>query len=62
MTDAQTDPWSEGYRAGLNGATYAENPHEGGPGATAWAFGCSEGWRERNRLAFCRIVKRIARA
>jgi hypothetical protein len=45
-----SDPWTEGYRAALDGATYDNNPHHE-PQATAWAFGCSEGMKERNRLA-----------
>lgn len=49
------DPWSEGYRAAINGATYDDNPHSE-PNATAWAFGCSEGMKERNRRAISAIV------
>jgi len=52
--------WSEGFRAGLNGATYDDNPHQE-PAATAWAFGCSEGMKERNRLAFRSIIAGIAK-
>lgn len=47
--------WDEGYRAGLNGSGYDDNPHTE-PKATAWAFGCSEGMKERNRQALRAIV------
>lgn len=49
------DYWTEGYRAGLSGKHYADNPYEGGHGATAWAFGCSQGISDRNTEAFERI-------
>ena len=52
-------PWDSGYRAGLEGLTYADNPIEGENGATAWAFGCSEGMKERNRLALGGLLKAI---
>jgi len=57
---ARPDFWSLGYRAGLAGRVYADNPFEGKAGATAWAFGCSEGMKERNRRAFTGILSRIA--
>ena len=50
------DYWTEGYRAGLSGKHYADNPYEGGYGATAWAFGCSQGISDRNIEAFERIL------
>lgn len=53
------DPWEQGYRAGLAGICYADNPLEGKPGATAWAFGCGEGWRERNSRAFREIINAL---
>ena len=56
------DHWTEGYRAALNGATYADNPYEGKPGATPWAFGCSEGMKERNRCALAGIMAQTEEA
>ena len=53
---SKPDYWTEGYRAAMNGATYADNPHEGKAGATAWAFGCAQGMRDRNAAAFGRIL------
>ena len=53
------DHWSEGYHAGIAGLTYVDNPHENGKGGTAWAFGCSEGMKERNRVAFRAIIKEL---
>lgn len=55
---ATQDPWTQGYRAARDhGATYSDNPLEGQKGASAWAFGCSEGMRARNAAAFDGIVK-----
>ena len=48
--------WGAGYRAGRAGAEYSDNPLTEAEGATAWAFGCSEGWRDRNRSAFDNIM------
>lgn len=53
------DYWTEGYRAALNGATYSDNPHEGQNGATAWAFGCGQGMKDRNKEAFRRILSAL---
>lgn len=53
------DPWNQGYQAGLAGIGYAANPLEGTPGAAAWAFGCGEGWKERNRRAFREIINAL---
>ena len=55
-----TDFWGEGYHAGMNGATYGENPYEGKQGAAAWAFGCSEGMKDRNKTALRKILSAIA--
>lgn len=55
-TDRKPDRWTEGYQAGLAGKQYTDNPYEGQDGASAWAFGCGEGWRERNRQAFGAII------
>jgi ribosome modulation factor len=54
-----TDPWTEGYRAAVNGATYDDNPHQE-PKATAWAFGCSEGMKERNSRALDALMEELA--
>lgn len=59
---AHPDFWTLGYRAGLAGLVYADNPFEGQKGASAWAFGCSEGMKERNRRAFAQLVYRLAGA
>jgi len=49
----ERDFWNEGYQAGKAGKVYADNPHEGSePAATAWAFGCCEGTKARNKAAF----------
>lgn len=56
MTIEKIDHWSEGYRAGLQGKGYADNPYEGQAGATPWAFGCSQGMADRNTEAFQRIM------
>lgn len=56
------DYWTEGYRAGLAGAGYDANPYEGQQGASAWAFGCGEGLKERNRLAFRTIIYALGKA
>lgn len=53
------DPWSRGYREGLDGATYDQNPYGNGKGGSAWAFGCSEGMAERNRQAFRAIIEAL---
>lgn len=53
--------WDEGYRAALNGATYDDNPHQE-PAATAWAFGCSEGMKERNCRALGALVQAMQEA
>lgn len=59
MTD-KPDHWAEGYRAALHdGKQYPDNPHEGKPGATAWAFGCSEGMKERNRRGLAVILSKL---
>jgi ribosome modulation factor len=55
------DYWTEGYRAGLAGLTYSDNPYQE-PGGTAWAFGCGEGMKERNRRAFSTIVAALRSA
>lgn len=53
------DPWSEGYRAARDdGATYDDNPYQE-PEATPWAFGCSEGMKERNKRAFQAIAEKL---
>lgn len=54
------DYWTEGYRAGLSGKHYADNPYEGGHGATAWAFGCSQGISDRNKEAFKSILAALS--
>lgn len=54
------DYWTEGYRAGLDGAGYDANPYGNAQGGTAWAFGCAEGLKERNRQAFRAIVETLA--
>lgn len=57
---AKPDCWTQGYRAALHeGKRYPDNPHKGEPGATAWAFGCSEGMKARNRRAFASIVSAL---
>lgn len=56
---SKPDYWTEGYRAALGGAVYGDNPHEGGQGASAWAFGCSEGMKERNRRSFLNLISAI---
>lgn len=53
------DNWGEGYQAGLAGLSYDDNPHKAEPAGTAWAFGCSEGMKERNRLAFAGIMSAL---
>ena len=53
------DPWTLGYRAGLNGKQYADNPLEGTPDATAWAFGCGQGMKDKNAAAFGRIMEAL---
>ena len=54
------DPWTQGYRTALNhGASYSDNPHKGEPAATAWAFGASEGMKDRNRNAFGAILESL---
>jgi len=50
--------WDEGFRAGLAGKTYSDNPHTGHK-ASAWAFGCDQGMKERNRRAFYQLIARI---
>lgn len=55
----QIDHWSEGYRAGLAGLAYDASPYEGKPGACAWAFGCGEGMKERNRRGLSQIIEMI---
>lgn len=54
------DFWGEGYKAGLAGKSYPDNPYEGKAGATPWAFGCSQGMRDRNTEAFGRILSPVA--
>lgn len=56
MSVEKLDHWSEGYRAGLQGKGYADNPFEGQDGATPWAFGCARGMEDRNTEAFKRIL------
>lgn len=56
----RTDAWSEGYRAGMAGQTYTDNPYSGRRGDAAWAFGCGEGMRARNRSAFRQIIEELA--
>jgi ribosome modulation factor len=53
------DYWDEGYKAGLSGKDYRDNPYEGKRGATPWAFGCSQGMSDRNTEAFNRIMTAI---
>ena len=50
------DTWAEGYQAGLNGQSYYDNPYPDNDGGTAWAFGLSEGLRERNRRALAGLL------
>lgn len=51
--------WEQGFIAARdNGATYTDNPHSGKDG-TAWAFGCGEGMKERNRIAFQAIMQTL---
>lgn len=54
------DYWDEGYKAGLSGKDYRDNPYEGQQGATPWAFGCSSGMNDRNSEAFKRIVTALS--
>lgn len=56
------DPWTLGYRAGLSGVAYDQNPLEGTQGASAWAFGCAQGWRDRNAYALSQLLSRISGA
>lgn len=52
------DPWQQGYTAAKEyGADYSQNPFEHEPAGTAWAFGCSEGMKERNRITLDEIVR-----
>lgn len=54
--------WDEGFRAGKGGLVYKDNPYpENDKRSDAWAFGCSEGMKERNRQAFKTIIKRTAK-
>jgi hypothetical protein len=53
------DHWTEGYNAGLQGIPYSGNPYEGKQGSTAWAFGCGEGLKERNRKSFQDIIANL---
>ena len=50
------DYWTLGYKAGLEGKGYSDNPYEGGEGSTPWAFGCAQGIEDRNVEAFSRIM------
>jgi hypothetical protein len=56
---ALKEPWDSGYRAGLSGFDYSDNPIEGEKGADAWAFGCSEGLKARNRLSLNELTQAL---
>lgn len=52
------DAWSEGYIAARDcERDYCHNPYATEPQATAWAFGCSEGIKERNRRGIAHIMR-----
>lgn len=54
------DYWTEGYIAARDcERDYCHNPYEGNePAATQWAFGCSEGIKERNRRGIVHLLER----
>lgn len=56
----KTDYWAEGYQAGLAGKVYDDSPYDKGEGGTPWAFGCSEGMKDRNRKAIRQIMATIS--